>query len=99
AAETVRLRIHMAQEEERYKALDREQAAETERLLKLIADGRTEIDRQNRLATELFRRYGNDYEEAKSIQATVDERRKLVERLQKEMNDQQAKFLADRVRA
>ena len=95
----IKFRTRMAQEEERYKALDREQAAEVEGLPKMIADSRTEIDKQKLALTDLVKTFGPDHPDVTSTKQHIQEEGNLVERLQKELKERQAKFLAERLRA
>jgi RNA polymerase sigma factor (sigma-70 family) len=97
--EVTKYRIRLAQEEERLKALDRQQHGELDQMSQLIVESRSDVDRQKRLLTESLSAHGPDHPDVAKIKAALSEGAKMVEKQQAELTDRQAKVLAERIKA
>jgi RNA polymerase sigma factor (sigma-70 family) len=97
--EVTKYRIRLAQEEERLKALDRQQHGELDHMSQLIVESRSDVDRHKRLLTESLAAHGPDHPEVAKIKAALSEGAKMVEKQQAELHDRQAKVLAERIKA
>jgi RNA polymerase sigma factor (sigma-70 family) len=95
----VKLRTQLSQEEERLKALDRQQTMEIDRLFNVLAEGRSEIERLRRSLADHTASHGAEHPETVRFAAALSDNMKAVERMQVELKDRQAKALAERLKA
>jgi RNA polymerase sigma factor (sigma-70 family) len=97
--EVMKYRIRLAQEEERYKVLDREQSMEIERLLRSVSEGRNKIDTKKQQLAGLLESHGSDHPEVARSKAVINDSVKHLEQVQAELQDRQAKGLVQRLEA
>lgn len=99
ADETIALRSRLAQEEERFKALDREENAQLEWLLKAMAEGRTGIETQKKHLARLLETHGADHPDVAREKRALDVGSETLERLHVELKQRQAQSLQERMKA
>jgi hypothetical protein len=97
--EMIQLRMKLAEEEERFRAIERDNSADLERLRSAISDKHREADRIKLELGELLEKVGQDNPVVAKRKAILQEQLQLAERLKEEMKDRQAKGMAERLNA
>lgn len=99
ADEAFSLRSRLAQEEERFKALDREENIQVEWLMKAMTEGRTGIENQKKHLARLLETHGADHPDVAREKRALDVGSETLDRLHAELKQRQAKMLKDRMQA
>jgi RNA polymerase sigma factor (sigma-70 family) len=97
--EVIQFRTRLAQEEERLKALDREQTIEVERLLRSLTDGRNEMDKHRQLLAGLVESRGADHPDIVKLKTMLADGAKNLDQVQKELAERQERGLRERLKA
>jgi RNA polymerase sigma factor (sigma-70 family) len=97
--EAVQLRLQLAQQEERFNALDRDHAMELERLTKAMTQADARLTDQKQRLSEVMEGRGKDHPDVDRQKRALNDAAERFERLQAELKERQSKVLNERMQA